>query len=152
MNCALEPSMIRIVCILLINKALWRLICHVKFEFIKFLWKAKPFSCGIYGVYTVITMYSLFYSRVPPVATCRQCPAYTGLLSPLCRGTTVSYTCPTPASHVMCQCCLQFMPIRPPPSDTPPQKCALCDKFYCNQYWQSGCRGMACNCLRLFKG
>lgn len=90
-------------------------------------------------------------SRVPPVATCRQCPAYTGLLSPLCRGTTVSYTCPTPASHVMCQCCLQFMPIRPPPSDTPPQKCALCDKFYCNQYWQSGCRGMACNCLRLFK-
>lgn len=95
---------------------------------------------------------NLFYVYRSPVAYCRQCPTYTGPLSPLCRGTSVPYACPAPGSHVMCQCCLNFMPIRSLPSDAPPQKCSLCDKYYCNQYWQSGCRGIDCHCLRPLKG
>jgi len=86
------------------------------------------------------------------MAVCRQCPTYRGSLSPLCSGASVAYTCPTPASHVMCRCCLQFMPLRSSPDDdVPPQKCVLCEKYYCNAYWQTGCtcRG---GCLLPLKG
>jgi len=97
----------------------------------------------------------LFLFRPPPMAVCRQCPTYRGGLSSLCSGASVAYTCPTPASHVMCRCCLQFMPLRPLSDDVPPQKCVLCEKYYCNAYWQSGCSGMACRgggCLLPLKG
>ncbi|XP_065892159.1 E3 ubiquitin-protein ligase CHFR-like [Dysidea avara] len=80
----------------------------------------------------------------PPMAVCRQCPTYRGGLSSLCSGASVPYTCPTPASHIMCRCCLQFMPLRPSSDDVPSQKCALCEKYYCNAYWQTGCNGLAC--------
>ena len=116
------------------------------------------YSLWCYGV--MLCMCSDLPSLVPyrpaPMAVCRQCPTYRGGLSSLCSGASVAYTCPTPASHVMCRCCLQFMPLRPSSSDddVPPQKCALCEKYYCNAYWQTGCSGMACRggCLLPLKG
>ena len=112
------------------------------------------YSCRVILVCVHCSFTIGFPCRPPPMAVCRQCPTYRGGLSSLCSGASVPYTCPTPASHIMCRCCLQFMPLRPSSDDVPSQKCALCEKYYCNAYWQTGCNGLACRggCLLPLKG
>eukprot|EP00048_Salpingoeca_helianthica_P017807 m.239079 g.239079 ORF g.239079 m.239079 type:complete len:485 (-) comp22302_c0_seq1:51-1505(-) len=52
-----------------------------------------------------------------------------------CLGTsTDGFRCPAGAAHQMCQCCGHNVPERPLLADRP-QRCAVCNAFYCHLYW-----------------
>ena len=57
-----------------------------------------------------------------PQNVCKQCPkVFEG------------YQCVPGQVHIQCQLCRLFMPDR-----NPQQKCAICTRAYCNQYWRAG--------------
>jgi E3 ubiquitin-protein ligase CHFR len=107
-----------------------------------------------------------FAVRASPPMKCRQCPGYSSPLtafSSTSLGTTASsvasdhvmvtpppYTCPIPAVHILCHCCMQPMPNHLSDTTMPKQKCAICRQAYCHLYW--GCRSPNCRgCLGSFK-
>ncbi|CAI8049022.1 E3 ubiquitin-protein ligase CHFR [Geodia barretti] len=89
---------------------------------------------------------------IPGQFHCRQCPTYVGP-SPSSHPPPPTFTCsPSSTNHILCQCCFLPMPDRRAEADsnTPPQKCALCNQPFCHMYW--GCSQPGCNgCLSLFK-
>ncbi|XP_074636657.1 E3 ubiquitin-protein ligase CHFR-like [Acropora palmata] len=111
------------------------------------------------------SFFGLLPSRSVPTV-CRFCPGYiqpsfsttscaasTSAEGTSSDRTTPWYTCPPDQEHVLCQCCFQPMPKNwsgvIPAQSIPPQKCAICSKYFCHILW--GCKKAGClGCLNKF--
>ena len=86
--------------------------------------------CSLLCLHLLCHLLTLFLlcacSPAAPASLCRQCPGAMATTFPTSSSsvTPPPYTCPPYGSHIVCQCCMEPMPIRgSDESGVPPQHC-----------------------------